>query len=51
MSLQPGAPAVIHRRAAVWLRSQGLAVEAVTHAAAAGDHELVAELLLEHHLR
>jgi ATP/maltotriose-dependent transcriptional regulator MalT len=48
--LEPGASAVLHRRAAVWLRSQGLAVEAVRHAAAAGDHELVAELLAEHHL-
>jgi ATP/maltotriose-dependent transcriptional regulator MalT len=34
----------------MWLRSQGLAAEAVRHAAAAGDHELVAELLVEHHL-
>jgi LuxR family maltose regulon positive regulatory protein len=49
-SLDPGAPALIHRRAAVWLRSQGLAAEAVRHADAAGDHELVAELLVEHHL-
>jgi ATP/maltotriose-dependent transcriptional regulator MalT len=49
-SLDPGAPALIHRRAAVWLRSQGLAVEAVRHAAAAGDHELVADLMVEHHL-
>jgi ATP/maltotriose-dependent transcriptional regulator MalT len=49
-SLEPGAPAVIHRRAAVWLRSQGWAVEAVGHAAAAGEHELVAELMVEHHL-
>jgi hypothetical protein len=49
-SLEPGAPAVIHRRAAAWLRSRGLAVEAVDHAAAAGDLELVAELMVEHHL-
>jgi LuxR family maltose regulon positive regulatory protein len=49
-SLEPGAAALIHRRAAVWLRSQGLVVEAVRHAAAAGDHELVAELLVKHHL-
>jgi LuxR family maltose regulon positive regulatory protein len=34
----------------VWLRSQGLAAEAVRHAAAAGDHELVAEVMVEHHL-
>jgi LuxR family maltose regulon positive regulatory protein len=49
-SLDPGGPAVIHRRAAVWLRAQGLAVEAVGHAAAAGDHELVAEVMVEQHL-
>jgi ATP/maltotriose-dependent transcriptional regulator MalT len=49
-SLEPGDPALIHRRAAVWLRSHGLAGEAVGHAAAEGDHELVAELMVEHHL-
>ena len=49
-SLGPEAPTLIHRRAAVWLRSQGLPAEAVRHAAAAGDHELVAELLVEYHL-
>jgi LuxR family maltose regulon positive regulatory protein len=49
-SVEPAAAALIHRRAAVWLRSQGLVVEAVRHAAAAGDHELVAELMVEHHL-
>ena len=47
---EPGAVAETHRRAAHWLRSRGLAVEAVEHAIAAGDHELVAELLVEHHL-
>ena len=49
-SLDPGSPARIHQRAAEWLRSRGLAVEAVEHAAAAGDHELVAQLLVEYHL-
>jgi LuxR family maltose regulon positive regulatory protein len=49
-SVDPGVPGLIHRQAAVWLRSQGLVVEAVRHAAAAGDHELVAELMIEHHL-
>ena len=49
-SPEPGAPTLIHRRAAVWLRSHGLPVEAVRHSAAAGDHELVAELLVEYHL-
>ena len=47
---EPGAVAETHRRAARWLRSKGLAVEAVDHAIAAGDHELLAELLVEHHL-
>ena len=49
-ALEPGAPTRIHRRAAEWLRSRGLPVEAVEHAAAAGDHELVAQLLVEYHL-
>ena len=49
-SLEPGAATLIHRRAGVWLRSHGLAAEAVRHAAAAGDYELVAELLVEYHL-
>ena len=49
-SLEPGAATLIHRRAGVWLRSHGLAAQAVRHAAAAGDHELVAELLVEYHL-
>ena len=47
---EPGAAAETHRRAAQWLRSRGLAAEATEHAIAAGDHELVAELLVEHHL-
>jgi LuxR family maltose regulon positive regulatory protein len=50
ISLDAEAPALMHRRAAVWLRSHGLPAEAIGHAAAAGDHELVAELLVEHHL-
>ena len=48
--LDADAPRAIHRRAAEWLRSQGLAVQAVEHAAAAGDDELVAALLVEYHL-
>ena len=47
---EPGAVAETHRRAAHWLRSRGLAVEAAEHAIAAGDDELVAELLVERHL-
>ncbi len=49
-SAEPGAPVRIHRRAAAWLRSQGFPLEAVEHAASAGDHELVAQLLAEAHL-
>ncbi len=48
-ALDPDAAARIHRRAAVWLRSRGLSVEAIAHAAAAGDHQLVAEVLVEFH--
>ena len=48
--LDADAPRAIHRRAAEWLRSQGLAVQAVEHAAAAGDDELVVALLVEYHL-
>jgi LuxR family maltose regulon positive regulatory protein len=50
VSLDPSAPTRIHQRAAEWLRSHGLPGEAVEHAAAAGDHEIVARLLLEYHL-
>jgi ATP/maltotriose-dependent transcriptional regulator MalT len=49
-AVEPGAEIRIHKRAAEWLRSQGKPVEAILHSAAAGDHELVAELLLEYHL-
>jgi LuxR family transcriptional regulator, maltose regulon positive regulatory protein len=49
-AVEPRAPQAIHRRAAEWLRSQGLVVEAMQHAAAAGDLEVVAELLSEYHL-
>jgi len=47
---EPGAPVRIHRRAAAWLSSRGLMVEATEHAAAAGDHRTVAELLSRYHL-
>ncbi len=47
---EPGAVRSIHRRAARWLRSRGLIVEAIEHADAAADHEVVAELLSESHL-
>ncbi len=48
--VEPGAPTMIHRQAAEWLKSRGLPVQAVQHAAAAGEHELVAQLLVEYHL-
>ena len=47
---QPDAAARIHQRAAAWLLSHGLPVEAVEHAAAAGDDESVARILAEHHM-
>lgn len=46
----PGAVNQIHRHAAAWLRSRGLYVEATTHAALAGDHEVVAEILSTYHV-
>jgi LuxR family maltose regulon positive regulatory protein len=46
----PAAPMRIQRRAAEWFRARGLPFEAVRHAAAAGDQELVADVLVEHHL-
>jgi LuxR family maltose regulon positive regulatory protein len=47
---KPGAAVELHRSAAAWFRSRGMAVETIEHAAAAGEHELVAQILLEHHL-
>jgi LuxR family maltose regulon positive regulatory protein len=49
-AVDPGAAPEIHRRAAVWLLAHGFPVEAAQHAAAAGDHDLVAQLLVEQHL-
>jgi LuxR family maltose regulon positive regulatory protein len=48
--VDPTAAASIHRRAADWLRAQGLAFEAAEHATAAGDWELVARIFVEFHL-
>ena len=45
----PGASSRIHLRAATWLRAQGRPIEAIAHASAAGEHEVVAELLAEQH--
>ncbi len=49
-SSEPIAATTIQRRAAEWLRSHGLPMEALRHAAAAGDHEFVAEVLVEYYL-
>ena len=49
-SSEPAAATTIQRRAAEWLRSHGLPVEGLRHAAAAGDHESVAEVLVEYYL-
>lgn len=44
------AASVIHRRAAEWFVSEGLPTDATHHAAAAGDLDLVARLLVDYHL-
>ena len=49
-AVEPGGAVEIHRRAAGWLGARGLVVEAIEHAAAAGDHEVIAELLSQYHL-
>jgi ATP/maltotriose-dependent transcriptional regulator MalT len=49
-AVEPTVPQTIHRRAAEWLRGRGLVVEALQHAADAGDLEVVAELVGEFHL-
>jgi len=49
-SRDPGAPLQIHRRAARWFLDQGLVPEAVEHAAAAQDYELLATIVSDHHL-
>jgi LuxR family maltose regulon positive regulatory protein len=49
-AVEPGAAVEIHRRAAGWLGARGLVVEAIEHAAAAGDHEVIADLLSQCHL-
>lgn len=46
----PDAPVEIHHRAADWLRTRGMYLEAIAHASAADDQELVADLLSECHL-
>ena len=48
-AVEPEAAVEIHRRAAEWLGARGLVVEAIEHAAAAGDDEVIAELLSRYH--
>ena len=50
-ALDPDAAADIHRRASRWFRSRRMCAEAVEHAAAAGDLELVADILADHYLQ
>jgi LuxR family transcriptional regulator, maltose regulon positive regulatory protein len=47
---EPGVETELHRRAAAWFQARGLVAEAIEHAAAAGDDQLVARLLVENHL-
>jgi LuxR family maltose regulon positive regulatory protein len=46
----PAAAAALQRSAASWLATHGLVVEAVDHAAASGDFDLVAHLVVDYHL-
>jgi LuxR family transcriptional regulator, maltose regulon positive regulatory protein len=48
LELGPQDAPVLRRRAAAWCRAEGLVEDAIEHAAAAGDAETVAELLVEH---
>jgi LuxR family transcriptional regulator, maltose regulon positive regulatory protein len=50
LELGPQDARELRRRAAAWCRGHGLAEEAIEYAAAAGDAEMVAELLTQHHL-
>jgi LuxR family maltose regulon positive regulatory protein len=49
-SREAGAAIEIHRRAALWFLERGLLQEAVDHAAAGQDYELLARIVSEHHL-
>jgi LuxR family maltose regulon positive regulatory protein len=48
-ALDPAAPSEIHGQAARWLADRGMLIEAVEHAAEAGDQGAVARILGEHH--
>ena len=50
LELWPQDASVLRRRAAAWCRAHGLVEDAIDYAAAAGDAETVAELLVENHL-
>ena len=50
LELGRGAARELRRRAAAWCSAHGLAEEAIEYAAAAGEAEMVAELLIERHL-
>jgi LuxR family maltose regulon positive regulatory protein len=52
LQLELGAQAAreLRRKAAAWARAHGLVEDAIEYAAAAGDAEAVAEMLVEHHL-
>ena len=49
-SLDPATTQGIQRQAAAWLRSRGMPLEAIGHAAASHDHGLVADILVEYHV-
>ena len=49
-SSDPGVAGDIHRRAALWFLERGLLPQAVEHAAAAQDHDLLAHIVSENHL-
>jgi LuxR family maltose regulon positive regulatory protein len=51
LELGQAAAPKLRRRAAQWCRAHGLVEDAIEYAAAAEDPEIVAELLLEHHLQ
>jgi LuxR family transcriptional regulator, maltose regulon positive regulatory protein len=50
LELGPQDAPSLRRRAAAWCRAHGLVEDAIEYAAAAGDAEAVAELLVENHL-
>ena len=50
LELRQAAADKLRRRAAAWCGTHGLVEEAIEYAAAAGDAEMVAELLIEKHL-